>query len=80
MQQNNKYLEDFIRQLEQKLGLIFIEQEEGNVCFANKNDELRDEFKQSFTMADVQHYIQSLEIKEEEIVPFPKDATEFFNP
>lgn len=76
---NYKNLEVFIQQIEQKLGLTFIEKEDGNVCMANNNSELRDEFKQSFTLADVQSYIRVAGIKEGETIPLPKDATFFFN-
>ena len=78
MRHDYKYLETFIRQLEQKLGLTFIEMEEGNVCMANHNSELRDEFKQSFTMADVRRYIQSLEFKQGGQIPLPYDTESFW--
>ncbi len=73
-------LSGFISRLEDKLRLTFIESEEGNVCMANRNSELRNEFKQSFTLSDVQRYITTLDIKPGEPIPLPENATAFFNP
>ncbi len=43
------------------IGLKFIgEKENGSVCFANANEELRDEFKQVFTTADFLDYIYAV--------------------
>ncbi len=80
MKTEQEALSGFISRLEDQLRLTFIESEEGNVCMANRNSELRDEFKQSFTLADVQHYITTLGIKAGEPVPLPGDAAAFFNP
>ena len=68
----------FIQQLEQKLGLTYIEEEQGNVCMANNNSELRDDFKQSFTMADVLNYIKAAG-SEGKDVRLPENAEEFWN-
>lgn len=46
-----------IHHLEQKFGLLF-EKEPGpnNLCFANQNSELRNDFKRIFTPKDLHYY------------------------
>ena len=45
---------NLIKQIEQKLGLLFINEESpNNLCFANDNDLLKDEFKTTFTANDL---------------------------
>ncbi|HEY8399763.1 MAG TPA: hypothetical protein VIK89_00800, partial [Cytophagaceae bacterium] len=40
------------------LRLTYIpEAKEGNVCFVNNNEDLRDEFKQTFTYRDLSAYL-----------------------
>ena len=52
---------EIIKEIEKGLGLTFVpEKEEGNVCFANNNDELRDEFKQTFAPNDLLDYIYAV--------------------
>lgn len=52
---------DFISRFETTLGLDFIPQKTtGNICFAENNDELRDDFKQVFTSADLLNYIRAV--------------------
>lgn len=68
-----------ISSLEQKLGLIYIsEAEEGNVCFANNNAELRDEFKRVFTRRDVLSYIKAMK-EENGNIPLPESEKEFWD-
>ena len=75
---DQKTIKNLIRQLEQKLGLTFIENEEGNVCMANRNSELRDEFKQSFTLADVQCYITAALTHHNQAIPLPENEMAFW--
>lgn len=43
----------YIRQIEQKTGLRFLEERvEGNLCYAQNNSDLRDDFKSIFTISD----------------------------
>lgn len=51
------YNKNLIRHLEQKLGLLF-EKEPGpdNLCFANQNSGLRNEFKRIFTPQELHYY------------------------
>lgn len=46
-----------LRHIEQNLGLLF-EEEPGpnNLCFANENSELRNDFKRIFTSQDLHYY------------------------
>lgn len=69
-----------------RIGLLFLERrEDGNVCFANNNEEIRDEFKQVFEPADVLNYVlgvlqgspESKDISNPEI-PYPADADFFW--
>lgn len=80
---------EIINQMANTLGLLFINQKvgAGNVCFANSQD-LRPEFKQSFTLTDVLDYsaavlhtkIYHRANKDIDFVkiPFPKDAAFFW--
>lgn len=83
---------EIVKQIEKELGLSFTpEKETGNLCFANNNDELRDEFKQSFAPIDLLDYIYavlhspSYREKYKEFlkidfprVPYPNDADTFW--
>jgi hypothetical protein len=52
---------EIINQISEKLGLTFVpEREEGNVCFAKNNEELRDEFKSVFAPIDLLDYIYAV--------------------
>ncbi len=49
--------QSLIRHLEQKLGLLFEEAPSThNLCFANQNSGLRNDFKRVFTPADLYYY------------------------
>lgn len=54
---------DLIQEIEQKLGLVFFDNAEINLCFATQNDELRTEFKVFFTRKDVAFFIKSFKGK-----------------
>ncbi len=83
---------DILQQITEGVGLQFVaEKETGNVCFANNNDELRDEYKQTFAPIDVLDYIYAVlhspdyRDKYKEFlkidfprVPYPKDAATFW--
>jgi predicted helicase len=83
---------EIIQQIEKGLGLTFVpEVEYGSVCFANNNDDLRDDFKQTFTLINLLDYIFAVlhspiyreKYKEFLVinlprVPYPKDATTFW--
>lgn len=80
---------EIINQIAEILGLLFInpKEREGNVCFANSQD-LRPEFKQSFTLTDILDYsaaflhskVYHRSDKDKDFVkiPFPKDAAFFW--
>jgi hypothetical protein len=69
----NTISEEFIRRLEQKLGLRFAETlPETNTCFANNNAELRDDFKQVFTSQDLQYYLKSVQKQNSDFLLLPE--------
>lgn len=73
---SNQEKSNLIKQLEQKLGLQFRnETNSGNLCFANENDELQNEYKQSFTETDFDFFLNSFQNKNVEI---PHDALSFW--
>lgn len=64
----------------QSLGLIFLNQKEtGNVCFAN-SDEVRPEFRQSFTTIDLLDYIFAMMHYNKDLqkIPIPLDTLHFW--
>ncbi len=83
---------EIVREIEKGLGLTFVpEKEESNLCFTNNNDELRDEFKQTFAPIDLLDYIYavlhspSYREKYKEFlkidfprVPYPQDVDTFW--
>ena len=84
--------EAIVKEIESKLGLSFVpEKEDGNVCFAGNNDDLQDEFKQTFAPIDLLDYIYAVlhspnyREKYKEFlkidfprVPYPKDPATFW--
>lgn len=49
---------DGVNQFARNLGLLFVaESTTGNVCYAEENAEMRDEFRQVFTAADLRDYL-----------------------
>ena len=79
----NDKSEAIIRQFENKLGLSYISESsaETNLCFAN-NDDIRTEFKQTFTAIDILDYIESflhtLTTHNISNIPYPKDTKIFW--
>ena len=81
-----------IKQIADKFGLTFVaENENGNLCFANNNDELRDDYKQVFLSLDLLNYIYAVlhsstyrERYKEFLnidftsIPYPKDVSNFW--
>ncbi|MGB3453407.1 MAG: hypothetical protein WBA59_06235 [Moheibacter sp.] len=48
-----------IEQIEQRTGLKFQQEiEEGNLCYRNNNEDLRDDFKEVFSTEDLKAYIR----------------------
>lgn len=82
---------DLLHKIEVCLGLTFVrEPENGNVCFANNNSELRDEFKQVFSSLDLLNYSYAVlhsptyrkknrtSLEKNLQVPYPKDTDVFW--
>lgn len=79
-------------EIAQKIGLTYVpEMENGSVCFATNNDELRDEFKQVFAPIDILDYIYAVlhsptyrtkhnktPIIDFPRIPYPKDVDIFW--
>jgi|SRR5690554_438897 len=78
---NNKIIADFERILQ----LQFVEKTASeNVCFANYNSELQDDFKQVFTQKDIFNYfyavVLSSEYQQSQLEEnYPKNTNEFWN-
>lgn len=80
---------EVVKELSRRLHLPYIEHKdsEGNLCFIN-NNEVRAEFRETFTSADVTHYLVGLlktsivaEITKENfhlIFPYPQNAKSFW--
>ena len=71
---------EVIALIEQRTGLTFIGEAyaDGAVCFADST-EVRPEYKQSFTVADVLHYIQgALKSQTGAAIPYPEDSNTFW--
>lgn len=67
---------EIITQIEQKLGIQFQNEiTSGNVCFAQQNEELQDDFKVFFTISDFRFFIQSFSGKK---VTIPMDTENFW--
>lgn len=65
-----------ITAIQQRTALLFIQGESvGDLCYAHNNNDLRDEFKQSFSAQELDFYCRSFA---EATVQPPKDATEFW--
>lgn len=58
MESKEKITKELINKLEKSTGLLYKEQlSNTNVCYSTSNSELRDEYKQIFTMEDVRYFI-----------------------
>jgi len=67
---------ELIQIIESNTGLQFRENPtEGNLCFAQNNLELQDEYKLEFNLADLNHYLKSFSETE---ISLPKDSTTFW--
>jgi len=63
---------NIIREIEQKTGLEFQKKSNsGNLCFVNNNDDLRDEFKLTFTEKDFHYFLNSFGADEIQIPENP---------
>lgn len=59
--ENLVYTPEIISRFETGLELDFVPQKiSGNLCFANDSDELRDDFKQTFTSIDLSNYFYAV--------------------
>ncbi|MBW7871201.1 MAG: hypothetical protein H3C39_09085 [Flavobacteriia bacterium] len=65
-----------IKQIEQRTGLKFQQEiEEGNLCYRNNNEDLRDDFKEVFSTEDLKAYIRYFNGKE---IQLPTDNLDFW--
>ncbi|MTH14181.1 type ISP restriction/modification enzyme [Flavobacterium sp. LC2016-01] len=73
---------EIIKQFSNHSGLFFLEEEIGNVCYA-ESIELRSEYRQSFRLIDVLDYVYAFAhcslYKETQKIIFPPDADSFWN-
>lgn len=69
--------DDLIQRIEQKTGLKLQEENSGgNLCFRYNNQNLRNEFKEVFTIEDLNFYIRYFDRNE---VQLPIDNIDFWN-
>lgn len=67
---------ELIRQIEEKTGLEFLEKEmDGNLCFAQNNFDLRDEFKSGFSFSDFNYFLKNFSKKS---LIIPSEAATFW--
>lgn len=67
---------EIIREIEHKLKLLFTEESQnGNVCYAYTNEEMRDDFKLSFTRRDLTNFLRSFDGNE---IIIPSDTDVFW--
>ncbi|MCO6498625.1 MAG: hypothetical protein J5I50_13305, partial [Chitinophagaceae bacterium] len=58
---DSDFILDGVNKLGREMGLLFAPNPvEGNVCFAENNEEMRDEFKQVFTPADLRDFLYAV--------------------
>lgn len=66
---------EIIEQIEIKTGLFFqSEIADSNVCFANFNEELRDEYKLSFNSSDLNYFLKLFK----DVNDLPTNAEDFW--
>lgn len=66
-----------IQQIENATGLQFIpEALEGNLCYRNNNSDLRDEFKESFDLKDLNSFLNAFSSVSD--IDIPKTSEEFW--
>lgn len=71
---------EIVDKIARSFGLIFLNQKEtGNVCFAN-SDEVRSEFRQSFTTIDLLEYVFAMRYYNNDLqkIPIPSDSMHFW--
>ena len=67
---------ELIRQIEEKTGLEFLNEEQnGNLCYAQNNMDLRDEFKSGFSFSDFNYFLNNFS---EESLIIPSEAATFW--
>ncbi len=67
---------ELIRQIEEKTGLEFLNEEQnGNLCFAQNNFDLRDEFKSGFSFSDFNYFLKNFSKKS---LIIPSEAATFW--
>lgn len=77
---------EIVSAIARNIGLLFLEKrEDGNVCFANNNEEMRDEFKQVFEPADILNYVLGVlnsrgneMAAEDPMIPMPENSDIFW--
>lgn len=68
---------NLVHQIEQKLGLQFMKDpNSGNLCFVNNNDELQNEFKQSFSEEDFLNFLKNFP---NQIIEIPDEPLTFWD-
>jgi len=68
--------QNLIHAIEEAFGLVFLEKDStSNLCYADKNEELRDEFKGFFNQEDLTAFINSFGDRE---IRLPATETEFW--
>ncbi len=79
---SEKNFENLAHKISKTLNLRFtLENSPGRVCFAENNQELRDEFKQVFNTEDLMHFIAGQignTDSSEKTIEIPKDAEDFW--
>ena len=67
---------ELIRKIEEKTGLIFLENDsEGNLCYAQNNQDLQNEFKNGFTFSDFNYFLKNFSKKS---LIIPSEAATFW--
>lgn len=84
--------EQIVQKISDQTGLLYAgKNQPGNVCFANNNEDLRDEFKQVFSTMDLLEYVfgclKALRVQESASakplnsaipIPYPQNAENFW--
>lgn len=67
---------ELILKIEKNTGLEFLEKEmDGNLCFAQNNFDLRDEFKSGFSFSDFNYFLKNFSKKS---LIIPSEAATFW--
>lgn len=75
-----KDINNLITKVSEATGLLFVENKEpSNVCFSQKNELLRHEFKTVFTRKDLEYYIKGVSLAcGEQGYKIPFNSSEFW--